>query len=167
MALKEFGRRVPAARPGSTPARTGASPLCKPTADADGSPIVIRVHGADIQDRDGAVDVIVELLRKPPEVSRLFADGGYAGPMLGAALEELGESSLIGIVEKPREFKGFAVLFRRWVVERTFAWMGRCRRLAKDFERTVASSLAWAQLAACRFLMRRVARERSPRLKRV
>ncbi len=127
--------------------------------DADGSPIVIRVHSAAIQDRDGAVDVIVELLGKAPEVSRLFADGGYAGPKLRAALDELGASSLIRIVEKPKEIKGFAVLFRRWVVERTFAWMGRCRRLAKDFERTVASSLAWARLAACRFLMRRVARE--------
>ena len=127
--------------------------------DADGSPIVIRVHSAGIQDRDGAVDVIVELLGKAPEVSRLFADGGYAGPKLRAALDELGVSSLIRIVEKPKEIKGFAVLFRRWVVERTFAWMGRCRRLAKDFERTVASSLAWARLAACRFLMRRVARE--------
>ncbi|MCY4463078.1 MAG: transposase [Albidovulum sp.] len=57
-----------------------------------------------------------------------------------------------------KKIKGFAALARRWVVERIFAWMGRCRRLAKDFERTVASSLAWARLAACRFLMRRVAR---------
>ena len=89
----------------------------------------------------------------------LYADGGYAGPKLRAAFEGLEASSLIRIVEKPKEIKGFAVLFRRWVVERTFAWMGRCRRLAKDFERTVASSLAWARLAACRFLMRRVVRK--------
>jgi len=79
--------------------------------DADGLPIVIRVHSADIQDRDGAVDVIVELLGKAPEVSMLYADGGYAGPKLRAALEGLA-SSLIRIVEKPKEIKGFAVLFR-------------------------------------------------------
>ena len=84
--------------------------------DADGSPIVIRVHSADIQDRDGAVDVIVELLGKAPEVSMLYADGGNAGPKLRAALEGLEASSLIRIVEKPKEIKGFAVLFRRWVV---------------------------------------------------
>ena len=59
--------------------------------------------------------------------------------------------------------KGFTVLYRRWVVERTFAWMGRCRRLAKDVERTLASSLAWVKLAGCRFLMRRVARCQHPR----
>ena len=127
--------------------------------DTEGSPIVLQVHRADIQDRDGAPDVIVELLCKAPQVSKLFADGGYAGPKLRDALSELGVSELIEIVEKPKQISGFTVLYRRWVVERTFAWMGRCRRLAKDFERTETSSVAWAKLAACRFLMRRVARE--------
>jgi len=64
-----------------------------------------------------------------------------------------------GIVLKPKDSKGFQVLFRRWVVERTFAWMGRCRRLSKDCERSLASSLGWSQLAACRFLTHRMARE--------
>ncbi|MXX88283.1 MAG: transposase [Boseongicola sp. SB0677_bin_26] len=59
----------------------------------------------------------------------------------------------------PADFGGS--LYRRWVVERTFAWMSRCRRLAKDFERTLASSVAWAQLAACRFPARRLARNAS------
>ena len=57
-----------------------------------------------------------------------------------------GVSELIEIVEKPKQISGFTVLYRRWVVERTFAWMGRCRRLAKDFERTETSSVAWAKL---------------------
>ncbi len=127
--------------------------------DTEGSPIVLQVHRADVQDRDGAPDVIVELLCQAPQVSRLFADGGYAGPRLRDALADLGISELIEIVEKPKHIREFTVLYRRWVVERTFAWMGRCRRLAKDFERTETSSLAWAKLAACRFLMRRVARE--------
>ena len=131
------------------------------TVDREGSPIVLAVHSADIQDRDAAPDVIVELLRKAPEVSKVFADGGYGGPKLRAALVRRGLPELIEIVEKPKDITTFSVLPRRWVVERTFAWMGRCRRLSKDFERNEASSLAWARLAACRFLMRRVARELS------
>ncbi len=98
------------------------------------------------------------MLEKAPQVTKLWADGGYAGPKLEAALAEHGLGSIVEIVQRPRETRGFTVLYRRWVVERTFAWMSRCRRLAKDFERTLESSLAWAQLAACRFLMRRVAR---------
>ena len=131
------------------------------TVDTEGSPIVLSVHPADIQDRDAAADVLVDLLRKAPEVSKVFADGGYGGPKLRDALARRGLPELIEVVEKPRDVREFTILPRRWVVERTFAWMGRCRRLAKDFERTEASSLAWARLAACRFLMRRVARELS------
>ena len=99
------------------------------------------------------------MLEKTPTVIRLWADGGYQGPKLREALQEMGLAELVEIVNKPRESKGFTVIPRRWVVERTFAWMSRCRRLAKDFERTLESSLAWLQLAACRFLMRRIARE--------
>ena len=95
---------------------------------------------------------------------KLFADSAYAGPKLQDALKELGVSELIEIVPKPKGAKGFTVLSRRWVVERTFAWMGRCRRLAKDVERTVASSVAWVKLAGCRFMMRRVARRQRPRM---
>ena len=129
--------------------------------DVEGFPIVVEVHAADVQDRDGAPAVILGMLEKAPEVTKLWADGGYQGPKLASKLEELGLGSLVEIVEKPKEIKGFTVLYRRWVVERTFAWMSRCRRLAKDFERTLESSLAWGQLAACRFLMRRGARESS------
>lgn len=126
--------------------------------DAEGSPIVIMVHEASVQDRDGAPAVILGLREKAPTVTKLWADGGYQGPKLAAKLQDLGLADLLEIVEKPKDSKGFTVLYRRWVVERTFAWMSRCRRLAKDFERSLESSLAWVQLAACRFLMRRVAR---------
>ncbi len=128
------------------------------TVDVEGFPIALRVHEADVQDRDGAPAVILAMLEKAPQVTKLWADGGYAGPKLEAALAAHGLGSIVEIVQRPRETRGFTVLYRRWVVERTFAWMSRCRRLAKDFERTLESSLAWAQLAACRFLMRRVAR---------
>ena len=131
--------------------------------DVEGSPIVVEVHAASVQDRDGAPAVIVALLEVAVYVEKLFADSGYAGPKLHDALKELGVSELIEIVPKPKGAKGFTVLSRRWVVERTFGWMGRCRRLAKDVERTVASSLAWVKLAGCRFMMRRVARCQRPR----
>ena len=126
--------------------------------DVEGHPIAIRVQVASVQDRDGAPEVILAMLAKAPTVTRLWADGGYQGPKLARALADLGIADLIEIVQKPKDLKGFTVLYRRWVVERTFAWMSRCRRLAKDFERSLSSSLAWSMLAACRFLMRRVAR---------
>ena len=132
------------------------------TVDVEGFPIVIAVHEASMQDRDGAPKVILGMLEKAPQVTKLWADGGYAGPKLEEALKDRGLGSIIEIVQKPKETRGFTILYRRWAVERTFAWMSRCRRLAKDFERTLASSLAWAQLAACRFLMRRVARGLTP-----
>ena len=136
---------------------------CHIVVDVEGSVIVVEVHAASVQDRDGAPAVIAALLEVAASVKKLFADSGYAGPKLQKALKDLGVSELIEIVPKPKGGKGFTVLYRRWVVERTFAWMGRCRRLAKDVERTLASSLAWVKLAACRFLMRRVARRQNSR----
>ena len=129
------------------------------TVDTEGTPITTAVHEASAQDRDGAVEVILAMLEKAPQVAKLWADGGYAGPKLEQELAGHGLGPVLAIVQEPKEIKGFTVLCRRWVVERTFAWMSRCRRLAKDHERSLESSAAWAQLAACRFLMRRVARE--------
>ena len=127
--------------------------------DVEGLPIVIHIHGADVQDRDGAVAVILSMAKRAPQVKKLWADGGYSGPKLRGALAEHGLGSLVEIVPKPKENKDFKVLPRRWVIERTFAWLSRCRRLSKDFERTLESSLAWTQLAACRFMVRRIARD--------
>ena len=80
------------------------------TVDTEGSPIVLAVHSADVQDRDAAADVIAELLRKAPEVSKVFADGGYGGPKLRAALARRGLPELIEIVEKPKDITTFTVL---------------------------------------------------------
>ena len=126
--------------------------------DVEGLPIEIAVHPASVQDRDGAPAVILRVLEKAPQIRKIWADGGYQGEKLASALKKLGIGSDLEIVKKPKDVKGFTVLYRRWVVERTFAWMSRCRRLAKDCERSLESSLAWAQLAACRFMMRRIAR---------
>jgi transposase len=87
----------------------------------------------------------------------VFADGGYAGDKLRDAIAGSGQWT-IEIIKRSDKAKGFQVLHRRWVVERTFAWLGRCRRLAKDWETTIASSTAWATIASIRMLTRRTAR---------
>jgi len=97
-------------------------------------------------------------LEKAPQVTKLWADGGYAGPKPGAALAARGPGPVTGIVRRPRETGGFTVPCRRRVVERTFGWLSWCRRLGRDVERTPAGPLAWARPAACRFLARRAAR---------
>jgi len=98
-------------------------------------------------------------LAKVPTMTMIWADGGYSGPMLASALKELDIDAGLEIVRKNKDAKGFDILPRRWVVERTFAWMGRCRRLSKDYERRTDTSMGWVTLSACRFLMRRIARE--------
>lgn len=116
------------------------------------------VHPADIQDRDGAVGVIASIRSLYPWLRHLFADGGYGGPKLATALKDLGTWTL-EIVKRSDIAKGFELLPRRWVVERTFAWLGRCRRLAKDFEATIQSAKAWVFVAHIRLLTRRIARQ--------
>ncbi|MEC5293887.1 transposase, partial [Aurantimonas sp. C2-3-R2] len=109
------------------------------------------------EDRDGAPAVLKSILKRWPWLRHIFADGGYAGPKLQHALQKVGKFTL-EIIKRPDSAKGFEVLPRRWVVERTFAWLGRCRRLAKDFERTIASAQAWVFIANIRMLTRRLAR---------
>jgi putative transposase len=125
--------------------------------DTTGLIVGLVVHAADIQDRDGAPAVLKSILKRWPWLRHVFADGGYAGPKLRGALQKVGEFTL-EIVKRSDAAKGFEVLPRRWVVERTFAWLGRCRRLAKDFERTIASAEAWVFIAHIRMLTRRLAK---------
>jgi len=87
----------------------------------------------------------------------IFADGGYAGDKLRDALSVMGTWT-VQIIKRSDTAQGFEVLPRRWVVERTFAWLGRCRRLAKDVEVTIESSTAWAFVAHIRKLTRTLAR---------
>ncbi len=119
--------------------------------------LFVLVHAAGIQDRDGAVDLVKAIRHRFPWLRHLFADGGYAGDKLETALAELGRWTL-EIVKRPDAAEGFVVLPRRRVVERTFAWLGRCGRLAKDFERSIESSAAWALVAHIRRLTRLIAR---------
>lgn len=92
--------------------------------DTCGFLIFILVHAADIQDRDGAVDVLAAVRTRFPWLRHVFADGGYAGDKLRSALVGMGKWT-IDIIKRSDKAKGFEVLPRRWVVERTFAWLGR------------------------------------------
>ena len=125
--------------------------------DTCGHLIALEVHTANIQDRDGAPGVFAKLRREAPKLRHVFADGGYAGPKLRGALVDLGRWTL-QIVKRSDTAKGFEVLPRRWVVERTFAWLGRCRRLARDWEKTVESATAWVLIAHIRRMTRLLAR---------
>lgn len=125
--------------------------------DTSGLLVGVVVHAADIQDRDGAPAVLKSILKRWPWLRHVFADGGYAGPKLRGALQKIGKFTM-QIVKRSDSAKGFEVLPRRWVVERTFAWLGRCRRLAKDFERTIESAQTWIHIANIRMLTRRLAR---------
>ena len=115
------------------------------------------VHAANIQDRDGAPDVLNSIRARWPWLRHVFADGGYAGDKLKAALADKGRWTL-EIIKRSDTAKGFELLPRRWVVERTFAWLGRCRRLAKDWEKSIASAAAFLLIAHIRLLTRRIAR---------
>ncbi|PWU70600.1 IS5 family transposase [Ochrobactrum sp. POC9] len=115
------------------------------------------VHGADVQDRDGAPDLIERACQNHPTVRKLFADGGYAGEKLTTAVAHI-EALAIEIVKRSDKVKGFIILPRRWIVERTFAWLNRCRRLAKDWEASIASAEAWMFIASIRRMTRRIAK---------
>lgn len=125
--------------------------------DTEGHLLAVEALPADIQDRDGAVSLLGWLSRLCPWLRHLFADGAYSGDKLEGALAELGRWT-IEIVKRSDHGQGFVVLPRRWVVERTFAWLCRCRRLAKDFEASLASAVAWVLIAHIRLLTRRLAR---------
>jgi len=124
--------------------------------DTEGHLLAVDVDRADIQDRDGAVAVLARLRRLPgyaicsPTVptaapsSRTHWPNSATGPSRSSSA--------------PIKLAAITVLPRRWVVERTFGCLGRCRRLAKDFEATLASAVAWVLIASIRLLVRRLAR---------
>jgi transposase len=124
--------------------------------DTIGLPLGMIVTSADVQDRDAAPDLIASLGSAFPWLHHIFADGGYAGPKLQNALNNLGDWTL-EIVKRSDAAKGFILLPRRWVVERTFAWLNRNRRLAKDVEATIESAVTWLFVASVKLMSRRLA----------
>jgi putative transposase len=129
--------------------------------DTQGFVLQSLVHEASLQDNHGAVPLLRALHGSRPRLHHILADRVYRGRKLQEALEEaladLGPWT-IEIVQRPLGVKGFQLLPRRWVIERTFAWLGRNRRLAKDFEASLASAQAWLMMASVKLLARRIPR---------
>ena len=116
----------------------------------------VVVHPADIQDRDGGILLLSTLFGLFPFLKKLFADGGYQGPQFRDALAKILPELKIEIVKRSDQAAGFEVLPKRWIVERTFAWLGRCRRLAKDLENRTRTALNFIKLASIRLMLRRL-----------
>jgi transposase len=115
----------------------------------------VVVHSADLQDRDGAPLVLDRRTRRLfPFIERIFADAGYQGPKLARAVAATGTWAIE--IVKRNELHRFVVLPKRWIVERTLAWISRCRRLAKDFERHARKAAAFVRLAMIRLMLRRL-----------
>jgi transposase len=115
------------------------------------------IHPANIQDRDGAVPLLRAARRLFPFVTVIFADGAYQGETTAEAVAKTGRWRLE--IVKRSDSTGFVPLPRRWIVERTFAWLGRCRRLAKDFENLAVNALAFLCLGMIRLMLRRLAKD--------
>jgi transposase len=114
------------------------------------------VHAADIQDRDGGVLVMATLFGMYPFLLKLYADGGYQGPRFQDALQRVVRQVNVEIVKRSDTVKGFTVLPKRWIVERTIGWLNRCRRLAKDWECLNRSALAFLRWSSIRMMLRRL-----------
>jgi putative transposase len=125
--------------------------------DTQGLLLALLVHAANIQDNHGAVPLLAALRQTFPKLQHIFADRVYRGDKLRNALAAFGRWT-IEIVTRSEHVGTFKPEPKRWVIERTLAWLGRNRRLAKDFEATIASAEAWVLIASIRQLSRRLAR---------
>ena len=113
------------------------------------------VHPADVQDRDGGVLLMATLFGMYPFLLKLYADGGYQGKAFQTGVSQVLRGVNVEIVKRP-SIKGFMVLPKRWIVERTIAWLNRCRRLAKDWENLTRNALAFLRLASIRLMLRKL-----------
>jgi transposase len=114
------------------------------------------VHAADLQDRDGGILLMATLFGLFPFLRKLYADGGYQGPLFKKALKRVLRQVDLEIVRRVDHAKGFEVLPKRWIVERTIGWLNRCRRLAKDWENLNRKALAFLRLASIRLMLRKL-----------
>ena len=114
------------------------------------------VTAADVQDRDGGLALLATLCGLFPFLRKLFADSAYDGPIFHGALACILPCLETEIVKRSDRAKGFVVLPKRWIVERTIAWLNRCRRLAKDWECLNYNALAFLKLASIRLMLRKL-----------
>ena len=117
--------------------------------------LAVAVHPANVQDRDVAKLTLMRLVGRFPRLERIWADGAYAGKLVLWAKNVGGWS--LELVRRPSHRHTFEVLPRRWVVERTFAWLGRYRRLSKDYEELPETTEAWVYAAMTGLMLRRLA----------
>lgn len=122
--------------------------------DTIGLVLAVVVHAADVQDRDGAKLVLSKLVGRFPRLQLIWADGGYAGQLVEWARVVGGW--VLEIVKRPSNSHSFEVLPRRWVVERTLGWLGRNRRLSKDYEELTESAEAWVYIAMIHLMLKRL-----------
>jgi putative transposase len=122
--------------------------------DTEGHLLQVLVGPASEDDRDGARWVLAARDKRWPQLQRLWADQHYTGELVTEVLEQYGIELVI--VRKAAEQHGFVLLPRRWVVERSIAWLGRSRRLSKDYEHTAAASESWCYLASISLLLKRL-----------
>lgn len=124
--------------------------------DTQGLLMQAIIHAADTQDRDGGVVLMASLFGLFPFLLKLYADGGYQGEKFQRGLAQALGRVEVEIVKRSDQARGFVVLPKRWVVERTFAWLNRCRRLAKDWENLNRQALTFLRLASIRLMLRRL-----------
>ena len=134
--------------------------------DSDGLLLQVCVHAANIQERAGAKLLLASWRFPAHRLQLIWADAGYWGKKFqkwvrdscAVALDVVSRNTLVNRRDRDEQGnkKGYVPLPRRWVVERTFAWLGRCRRLSKDYEQNTRSSEAWIFLAMIRLMLRRL-----------
>jgi putative transposase len=114
------------------------------------------VTAANVQDRDGGILLLSTLFGMFPFLKKLFADAAYEGPIFHTALAKILPYLETEIVKRSDQIKGFVVLPKRWIVERTIAWLNRCRRLAKDWENLNLRAYTFLRLASIRLMLRKL-----------
>jgi putative transposase len=124
--------------------------------DTQGLLLHAIVHSAGIQDRDGGLSLLATLFGQFPFLATLFADSAYEGPIFRGGLAQILPCLKTEIVKRSDHRKGFVVLPKRWIVERSIAWLNRCRRLAKDWENLNRNALAFLKLASIRLMLRKL-----------
>jgi putative transposase len=120
--------------------------------DTLGLILAIVVQGASVQDRNGGIDVVQKLTENWKKIVKIFADGGYSGTLIDKIKERF--KITVEIIKRDEGHK-FKVLPKRWIVERTFAWLDTNRRNSKNYERLNQSSVAMVHLAAIRIMLNR------------
>ncbi len=124
--------------------------------DTEGLLLLALITAADVQDRDGGLTLLSGMFGRFPFLTKLFADSAYQGPKFHGALARILPALEPEIVKRSDRHEGFVVLPKRWIVERTIAWLNRCRRLAKDWENLNRNALAFLKLASIRLMLRKL-----------